>query len=144
MNPTLIRSFAKRSISRPEAISLLKEGSRLFSYLLKRVKSLPLNYTIYYLTLNERIKTSGLLDGGQQPGRRAPPAAGPGQRAEAAVAGPEGTSGRAGPEVSSGGRGAAAGPGRAVPVGSRGRTGPEGSCSSGAEGEVSLGLWERQ
>ncbi|CAL8401000.1 unnamed protein product [Arctogadus glacialis] len=56
----------------------------------------------------ERIKTSGLVDGGQQPGRRAP-AAGLGQRAPAAVAGPEGTSGRAGPEVSSGGRAGSSG-----------------------------------
>ena len=40
----------------------LREGNRLYSYLQNRAKSLPYNYTIYYLTLCERLRHENTFD----------------------------------------------------------------------------------
>lgn len=53
--------FYKYPLDKNNAASLLlREGNRLYSYLLNRVKSLPHNYTIYYLTLIEQFFSSGI------------------------------------------------------------------------------------
>lgn len=49
-----------------EAMTLFREGNRLYSYLQNRAKSLPSNYTIYYLTLCEQLESNMLIQGSLQ------------------------------------------------------------------------------
>lgn len=49
-------------IYKVEDCLLYREGNRLYSYLHNKVKSLPHNYTIYYLTPQEQMVYANNLD----------------------------------------------------------------------------------